>query len=92
MMQDGKSYKVSAKRTTGKWWTFGSLKKNQFGNWSIGLRVTPELKDLIEANDGKYINFALFEDEGKREVPQEAQTGIKQLERTVSTLNDEIPF
>lgn len=66
-MED-KKYKVSAKRTdTGKWWTFGSVKKNTYGNLTLGLKVSEDLKNLIRAKkDGEYVNFSLFEDdEGK---------------------------
>ncbi len=88
-MNMDKAYKVSAKRN-GKFWTFGSLKKNQWGNWSIGLKVTPELKQYMADNDGRYINFSLFEQEEKREVPAEAQEEIKKLNATVE--QDFIPF
>jgi hypothetical protein len=88
-MDDTKTYKVSAKRSTGKWWTFGNLKKNQYGNWSIGIKVTDELKELVAANDGKYLNFSLFEEQEKRDVPAEAKAGIAQLN---SITDDEIPF
>ena len=92
-MDTTKSYKVSAKRAdTGKFWAFGSLKYNdQYSNWRIGMKVTPELKALIEANDGKWLNFSLFPVDEKRDVPEEAQEGIKQLHATV-LMDDEIPF
>lgn len=91
-MDTTKSYKVSSKREdTGKFWSFGNLKYNdQYSNWRIGMKVTPELVALINANDGKWINFSLFEENEKREVPPEAKQGIEKLQASV--LDDEIPF
>jgi len=64
-MEGGKQYKVSAKKD-GKWWSFGNLKKNQYGNWSIGLKVNEDLKNLIRSkNDGEWLNLSLFEDKPK---------------------------
>lgn len=64
---DGK-YKVSAKRAdTGKWWTFGNLKKNNYGNLQLSLKVSEDLKNLIRGKkDGEYVNFSLFEDDDSK--------------------------
>lgn len=90
-MED-KAYKVSAKRLdTGRWWTFGNLKKTSYGNFSIGLRVTEELKNLIRAkNDGEYVNFSLFEDDADDKTKHEKakQDGYQPQPE----LDDEIPF
>jgi hypothetical protein len=86
-------YKLSAKRAdSGKWWIFGNIKKNKYDNVQASLRVTPELKALIEANDGKWVNFSLFPVDEKRDVPEEAQEGIKQLHASVLDDSSEIPF
>lgn len=71
MMDTTKSYKISAKRAdTGKFWGFGNLKYNeQYSNWRMGMKVTPELKALISANDGKWINFSLFEENEQKQAP-----------------------
>lgn len=82
-MDDTRTYKVSAKRANGKFWGFGNLKKNQYGNWSIGMKVTPELKELINSNDGKWVNFSLFEDD-KKEPTKSPTAG--------AVLSDDIPF
>lgn len=95
-----KEYKLSAKRAdTGKWWTYGLIKKNQYGNMQAGFRVTPELKALISANDGKWINFSLFEAEAKKEVTPEAQKQLDDLythneakANAYHPIDDEIPF
>lgn len=65
-----KVYKVSAKRPdTGKFWQYGNMKTNQYGNQVIGMKVTPELLLLLEANKGNWVNFSLFEDDGQRPKP-----------------------
>lgn len=64
-----KTYRVSAKRANGKFWGFGSMKVGKYDNWQIGIKVTPELKELISSNDGKWVNFSIFEDEKKEQQP-----------------------
>lgn len=60
------NYKVSKKNGQGKWWSYGSIKKNQYDNLSLGFKVTPELKAIFsEAQEGGWVNFALFEDKPK---------------------------
>lgn len=54
-------YKLSQKRGE-KWWTYGSFAPNKWGNLQASFKVTPELIELINANAGKWINFAAFED------------------------------
>lgn len=46
---------------------------------------------LWPARDGKKGFSGKYKIQEKR-IPKEAQEGIKQLQRTVSTLDDEIPF
>ena len=86
-MDDNAKYKVSAKRLdTGKWWTFGSLAKNKWNNWSIGMKMTPELRALLASKqDGDWINFSLFEDESN--PAQQNQAPITEPE-----LDQNIPF
>lgn len=92
-MDTEKTYKLSTKRPdTGKWWSYGNMKHNaEYDSWRIGMKVTPELKELINTNDGKYINFSLFADE-KREPSEEAKKGIQKLEKSVFDDSAEIPF
>jgi len=94
-MDNEKTYNVSAKRAdTGRWWQFGRLEHNsQYDSWRIGMKVTPELIALVKANEGKYVNFSLFEKEEKRDTPPEAKQGIKTLNATAGALlDDSIPF
>lgn len=64
------NYKVSAKRN-GKWWTFGNIKINQYGNPQLSFKNTPELKELVNS-DAQWLNFSMFEDKPKDEPKQEA--------------------
>lgn len=58
-----KEHKLSAK-IDGKWFTFGNVKVNQFGNLQASLKVTPELISFL--NSGKqWVNFAMFERDDK---------------------------
>jgi len=58
------NYKLSAKRN-GKWWSYGSVKKNQYDNLQASFKVTPELLELLEEKKGSWVNFAMFEDKPK---------------------------
>lgn len=84
-MENGKQYKISAKNAVGSWRTYGNLKKSKFDKWQIGMKVTEELKQMILANEGKWINFALFED-NQTPAPA-ASTPLASVD-----LSDEIPF
>lgn len=81
--------KVSLK-VNGKWWTFGSLKTNQYGNLQLSFKNTPELKKLI-LEGGEWINFSLFDDEGERKLKPETQAKLDDLKSTAFN-DEEIPF
>ena len=82
-------YKVSKKTGAGKWWSYGSIKKNQWGNYTLGMKMTPELRQLLnETQDGQWLNFSLFESK-EAGYPQKQQAlGAPE----VPVLSDEIPF
>lgn len=82
------NFKASAK-VNGKWWTFGSVKKNQWGNLQLSMKNTQQLKDFVN-NGGEWLNFSLFEEEGK---PQTAHNEAKQdAYQAQPDLDSEIPF
>jgi len=55
-------FKLSKKNGGDKWWTWGSFRKNKWGNYQASFKVTPEFKKLIvDTPDGEYINFSAFE-------------------------------
>jgi len=83
------NYKVSAKRN-GKWWTFGSIKKNQFGNLQLSFKNTPELKEFV-ANGGEWLNLSLFDTDEKKEIAPEAQQQLDKLKKSALD-SEEIPF
>lgn len=61
------NFKVSRKNAEGKFWQYGNLKKNKFGNYSLGMRATADFKKLVaDTTEGEWINFNLFKDEGKK--------------------------
>lgn len=76
-------YKVSAKRSDGKWWNFGRIKTNQYGNLSLSFKNTPELREHV-LQGGEWLNFSLFEDKPKEGQPKQ---------EVLPPFNDsEIPF
>lgn len=80
-----KQYDIKAKRN-GKFWTFGNMKTNQWGNLSLGMKVSDELVELINANRGQWINFSVFE---KTEKPVKY---AEQDEPVIDDIADEVPF
>lgn len=56
------NYKVSKKRGE-KFWQYGSIKKNQWGNLQLSMKVTKELKELVNSGE-EWLNFSLFSDDG----------------------------
>ena len=80
-----KSYNVSKKRGE-KWWSYGRIAINKFGNLQLSMKITPELQELV--NGEGYLNFSLFEDDGGN-----YKTKSKPVEKPQAIeLNDEIPF
>jgi len=80
--------KLSTK-LNGKWWTFGSLATNQWGKEQVSMRVTKELKNLVnEKQEGDWLNFSLFDDDGvKKDKP------IHDAKKSEDDFGDsEIPF
>lgn len=62
-----KKYKIMNKpQGAPKYINYGNIIPGEKGP-RMGLRVSPELRKMIEdAEDGKYINFLLFEDTGPK--------------------------
>lgn len=93
-------YKLSKKPTDGqKWFTWGSFRKNKWGNYQASFKVTPEFKKLInEVADGEYINFSAFEDKKDIDAHNQAKgNGYAPDYEAVSSgavegLDDEVPF
>lgn len=95
---EANNYSAKRKDKEGKWKTFGNVKKNQYGNYSLGLKNTPELKALVNSS-AEWINFSLFIEKEKPEyapaVNQQGQTYEQAKSngyQTQDEMNDEIPF
>jgi hypothetical protein len=88
------NYKVSKKNASGKFWSYGNIKQNQWGNLTLGFKVTPELKAIFnDAAEGSWINFSLFEDKPKIEsAPTQNYAAASGGEFVAEELNDEMPF
>lgn len=80
-------FKISAKNSSGKWWSYGNLKKNEWGNWNIGIRATAELKEKLNAvEEGGWVNFSCFADDGEQSPATNSATNDSPVE------SDSIPF
>ena len=82
-----KKYKIMNKpQGAPKYINYGNVMPGEKGP-RMGLRVTPELKQLInQTEEGKYVNFLLFEDDGNRPT-KKAHAGDDNY-----LTNDEISF
>lgn len=88
-IEPNKKYAVKAKRGA-KFWSFGFLSLNQWNHWSIGIKNTPELRELLaNTPEGKHVYFSIFEDNQQREHTKAKQDGYAPA---VADLNDDIPF
>jgi len=82
-------YSVKKKNAQGKFWSFGNVKKNQYGNYQLGLKVTTELRALVESSkEGEWLNFSLFKDEDERKEPAAVAEGSA----APASDGQEIPF
>lgn len=86
-MDKEKQYTLKAK-LNGKFWSFGNLKVNQYGNWQIGMKASEDLQKLIDGANGGWINFSIFEKEDKP-APAQATHAAPVASHAVE---DEIPF
>lgn len=65
-----KKYNVKQK-VDGKLFTFGNVQPGQYGP-RLGLKVSPQLRNMIaNSADGGWINFNLYQDDGKYGQRQE---------------------
>jgi hypothetical protein len=83
-------YNVSAKRN-GKWWNFGKIKTNQYGNQQLSFKKTQEFIDFI-ASSGDWVSFSLFEAEDKTGRGAVKQKPVAPASSFHDDLSDSIPF
>lgn len=69
------NYTVKTKHE-GKFLTIGNVRKNQFGNYQVGLKMGPVLRSLIaNAKDGDWVNLSMFVDDGEKKDVKAAAAG-----------------
>lgn len=60
-------FKLSKKNENGKWWSWGSVKTNQYGNNQASFKVTEQFKKLVnDTPTDTWLNFALFKNTEKK--------------------------
>lgn len=85
------NYKLSRKNKEGKWWSYGSVKVNQYGNQQASFKIT-SLEELIALSkeEGKeWVNLSMFEDKEKAISQHSIDKGNAYVSEE---LDDEIPF
>ena len=86
------NYNLSRKNEAGKWWSYGSIRKNKWGNNQASFKVV-ELKNLIELaeKEGKeWVNLSLFENKGDGGKPTAPASNT--APKDDFNIDDEIPF
>lgn len=93
------NYNLSRKNEAGKYWTYGRIKKNQWGNSQASFKVS-DLKELIrlaEKEGKEWVNLSLFENKGvgEAEMQRRAEERVAPTDvasADMDSLNDEVPF
>lgn len=86
------NYKLSRKKPdTGKWWTYGSLKNNQWGNLQASFKKSA-LQELIDTTEGDWINLSAFEDTGEKKEFKPVERKADTLDRDIAFEDTDIPF
>lgn len=68
-------YNLSKKNAEGKWWSWGTRSQNQWGNYQVSFKITPEFKKMIsELPEGSWLNFSEFEQKEKQTEHDKAKT------------------
>jgi hypothetical protein len=89
-------------KVNGQWRTFGNINPGERGP-RVGLRVTPELREMVNAKqDGEWLNFLAFPDDGQQRAggggqgygsaPQPSGYGQQRASTAPALPDDEIPF
>ncbi len=84
---------LSTKNPEGKWWTYGRISTNQFGNEQVSFKLD-NLKLLVEqaeAMNKEWVNLSIFEKKEKQNAHYEAKANGYQPQE-VNIPDDDIPF
>jgi hypothetical protein len=82
-------YEIRAKNASGKWWGYGRVTKNQYGNLQVGMKKNADLVALFESvPEGGWLNLSLFEPRDQQEPRSAAAKSVPREPE----LDDEIPF
>ena len=82
------------KNSNGKWWTYGSLKTNQWGNEQISFKLD-KLKELVaeaEKMEKEWVNLSLFDNDNKNNNSGKPNSSESVQKGLSDELDDEIPF
>lgn len=83
-------YNLTKKMENGKWFTFGQIRDNKFGNQDCSFKITNEFLDLIEKSKEKgWLNLSCFE--AKDEAPTPHQEA-KANGYAPQAIDDDVPY
>lgn len=85
--------KLSKKNNQGKWWTYGNIKVNQWGNEQASFKLD-SLKELVadaEKEGKQWVNLSVFDDSKKQEK-KPSQHNIDKGNGYQKELDDNVPF
>ena len=87
--------KLSMKKADGKWWTYGSLKTNQWGNEQVSFKLSSleELMSEAKAQNKEWVNLSLFDNDKPKQDSYQKPNEYKSVDNdTVPDFDDEPPF
>lgn len=87
-------YKLSMKNAEGKWWSYGTFKKNQYDKLqaSFKLSALEELVALAKSQGKEWVNLAAFENEKKVDAHNQAKGNGYAPEQSYADMDSEVPF
>lgn len=85
-------YNLSRKNKEGKWWTYGRVRYNKWGNLRASFKVSSlkELVALAESEQAEWVDLSMFEN--KQDNAQQQHSFDKGNAFVKDDLDDEIPF
>lgn len=82
--------KLSAKQPNGKWWSYGRLETNKWGNEQVSFK-RENLVKLLEDTEGEWINLSLFDDD-RKDLPKQDSNANYETQKPYELEQDDIPF
>lgn len=84
-------YKLSRKNAEKKWWVYGNMRENQWGNQQASFKVSAlkELITLAENEGSEWVNLSVFE---KKDTKDKDTTATFEAAGDSTEIDDSLPY